>query len=61
MSERVEFLCGHCRCVCATATGEWDNGALGDTSMLICEECARCDKAPPCTPLLDAVLARGLS
>ena len=60
MSAPVEFRCIHCRCVCATATGDWDDGAISDDEVLmVCEDCARCDKSPQSTPLL-ARLLRGL-
>lgn len=43
MKRRVTFHCAHCQVVAATATGEWDDGALGDDELLIlCRECHWC-------------------
>ena len=53
---RIEFLCGHCRCVCATATGEWDDTFTETDLQLLCGDCARCDKAPAHRELLEAAL-----
>jgi hypothetical protein len=55
---RIEYLCGHCRCVVATGEGDW-NDAFGLEDLgLLCGDCARCDKAPACRELLEAVLDR---
>ncbi len=57
--KQVEWLCGHCRCVCATATGDWDDGALGEL-LILCGDCAHCDKSPPSRSLLDVIMNGGL-
>ena len=53
-----EWLCVHCRCVCATATGSWDDVfAEEEVLRMMCDDCVRCDKAPPgARPLLEAIL-----
>lgn len=55
---RTEVRCVHCGCVCATAQGEWSGGDPFGEVRMMCGECARCDKSPPSTPLLEAVMGR---